>query len=261
VELEVRDAALLEPLGALFPDYQQEAAAPAAVAQPVRLAVDRVGKRYVVVDPLGTSTECATLSRLLAACEFALTQTFLAGCGEFAQLHASGAVVGDGAVIALGRAGAGKSSLALSWHLLGYPALGDDVVLLDGRGFAHPFKRLYELEAGTLRQLGVAPEETCLWEPGSDEAWYDPRVGAGWGVPTPVSLVAVAAYRPGADLTVTPLSRSAALNALMHSQLTGTGDRRDHLETLAGVAEHAQVFQVTFGSATEAAAAIAARVA
>ena len=256
----MRDAALLEPLGALFPDYQTEIATP-GTAQPARLAVDRAGEGYVVVDPLGTSTECATLTRLLATCEFALTQTFLAGCGEFAQLHASGAVVAGAAVLALGRAGAGKSSLALSWHRMGYPALGDDVVLLDGRGHAHPFKRLFELDAGTLQQLGVAPQETCLWQPGSDEAWYDPRVGAGWGAPAAVSLVAVAAYRPSAALTITPLSRSAALNALVHSQLAGTRDRRDHLEALVGVAEHAQVVQVTFGSAAEAAAALAARVA
>jgi hypothetical protein len=251
---------LLEPLGALFPHYEVDARAHAA-GEAVRLAVDASGGGFVVIDPLGARTECATLTRLLATCEFSLTQVFLAGCGEFAQLHASGAIVGAGAVLALGRAGAGKSSLALSWHRMGYPALGDDVVLLDGSGRAHPFKRLFELDAQTFEQLGVDPAETCLWEPGSDDAWYDPRGGAGWGEPAPVSLMAVASYSVEAELTVKPLSRAAALNALVHSQLTSTRDRRDRLEALAYVAEHAQAFEVTFGSAAEAAAALAARAA
>jgi hypothetical protein len=260
VELEVGDAALLEPLGVLFPDYEADAGAP-VTDDVLRLSVAASGDRFAVIDPLGACTECATLTQLLDTCEFALTQVFLAGCGEFAQLHASGAVVAGGAVLALGRAGAGKSSLALSWHRMGYPALGDDIVLLDDRGHAHPFKRLFGLEAATLQQLGVAPEETCLWEPGSQEVWYDPRAGAGWGGPAPVALVAVAAFRPGAALTITPLSRSAALNALVHSQFAGTGDRPDRLEALAHVAEHAQAFEVTFGSSPEAAAALAARAA
>lgn len=256
----MRDAALVEPLGALFPDYEADAGA-LAMEEPTRLAVGAATDGFVLIDPLGARTECATLTRLVATCEFALTRAFLAGCGEFAQLHASGAVVGAEAVLALGRAGAGKSSLALSWHRMGHPALGDDIVLLDGSGRAHPFRRLFELDAGTLEQLGVDPAETCLWEPGSDEAWYDPRGGAGWGEPAPVSLVAVAAYRPGAALTITPLSRSAALNALVHSQLAGTRDRRDHLEALVHVAQHTQALEVTFGSAAEAAAALAAHAA
>jgi len=256
----VRDTGLVEPVRALFPDYESEADAP-ATAGSVRLAVESRGDGFAVIDALGARTECATLTDLLSTCEFALTQAFLAGCGAYAQLHASGAVVGAGAVLALGRAGAGKSSLAVSWHRMGYPALGDDIVLLDGGGWAHPFKRLYEVDAATLERLGVDLAETCLWEPGSDEAWYDPRHGAGWGEAVPVSLVAVAAYRPGAELTITPLSRSAALNALVHSQMSGTRDRRDRLDALARVAEHAEAVEVTFGSAAEAAAALAARAA
>ncbi len=260
VELEVSDAALLEPLGALFPDYAVDAGAPATV-QPVRIAVGRAEGAYFVVDRLGTRAECDTLVRLLSVCEFALTQAFLAGCGEFLQLHASGAVVSGSAVLALGRAGAGKSSLALSWHRAGYPALGDDVVLLDAEGRAHPFKRLYEVEVGVLERLGMDPAETRLWQPGSEEAWYDPREGAGWGEPAPVSVVAVASFRPGAALTLNPLSRPAALNALLHSQLVTARDRPGHVEALARVAQRAQVFEVMFGSAAEAAAALAARVA
>lgn len=252
----MRDTGLVEPVRALFPDYESEAD---TAAGPVRLVVDVAEDGYAVVDAHGVRSHAATLTQLLATCEFALAQVFLSGCREHAQLHASGAVVEGSAVLALGRAGAGKSSLAVSWHRMGYAALGDDVVFVDETGRAQPFKRLYKVDAATLAQLGVDPAETCLWEPGSDEAWYDPRDGAGWGEPVPVALVAVVTYRPKAALSITPLSRAAALNALVHSQMAGTRDRRDRFEALAHVAEHAEALKVTFGSAAEAAAGLAAR--
>ena len=56
-------------------------------------------------------------------------------------LHASAVVIEDQAVLFAGDAGAGKSSLAAAFAILGYPILSDDVVVMDDSGDgvrAHP---------------------------------------------------------------------------------------------------------------------------
>jgi hypothetical protein len=49
-------------------------------------------------------------------------------------LHASAVVIEDQAVLFAGSAGAGKSSLAAAFAILGYPVLSDDVVVMDDSG-------------------------------------------------------------------------------------------------------------------------------
>ena len=49
-------------------------------------------------------------------------------------LHASAVVIEDQAVLFAGAAGAGKSSLAAAFAILGYPVLSDDVVVMDDSG-------------------------------------------------------------------------------------------------------------------------------
>ncbi len=256
LELAVEDASLRQPLSHLFPTYQIEVESPEPASAPA-ITVSARGGEYVVHPSEGVPSYCKDSSKLLAVCEFALTQAFLAACASFVQLHASGAVVNGRAVLALGAAGAGKSSLALSWHRAGHPGLGDDVVFVDQQGHAHPFKRLYEVQTDFLAAVGIEPGATCLWEAGSEEAWYDPGSGAGWAEPAPVSTIAVARFRHGAKLSIEPLSRTGVLNALLHSQLPSGPTPGRRFDSLARLVEGAQAFEVVFGSAVEAAQAIA----
>jgi hypothetical protein len=56
-------------------------------------------------------------------------------------LHASAVVIEDQAILFAGAGGAGKSSLAAAFAILGYPVLSDDVVVIDDAGdgvWAHP---------------------------------------------------------------------------------------------------------------------------
>jgi hypothetical protein len=56
-------------------------------------------------------------------------------------LHASAVVVQDHAVLFLGAGGAGKSSIATAFAILGYPVLSDDIVVMSDSGgsvLAHP---------------------------------------------------------------------------------------------------------------------------
>jgi hypothetical protein len=257
VNLVVEDPTLLELLESLFPDYRTEHASAAGAV--VSLTAADAG--HVVVDHEGVHHECQGVIEIFTACEFAITQAFLSSCDGFALIHASGAVIGERAVLALGAAGAGKSSLAVCWHLAGHAALGDDVVLVDVKGHAHALRRLYKLDATMLEALGVDPAGTNMWQPDSAEAWYDPGAGAGWAEPTAVGVVAVVRFQQGADLDIRQLSTAEALNALVHSQMLLVPDRAAYLDALASVAEGAKAYDVTFGSVAAAAAAIAERLA
>ena len=56
-------------------------------------------------------------------------------------LHASAVVVQDHAVLFAGAGGAGKSSFAAAFAILGYPVLSDDIVVISDSGgcvLAHP---------------------------------------------------------------------------------------------------------------------------
>jgi energy-coupling factor transporter ATP-binding protein EcfA2 len=181
----------------------------------------------------------------------------LAVCSDFVQLHASGAVIGGKAVLALGPAGAGKSSLALCWNRAGYATLGDDVVFLGSDLKAHPFKRQFKVDPRVLAAAGVDAAQTPFWEPHSAEAWYDPASGAGWADPAPVSLVVRTRHSPNGALFVTETSRAVALNTLVHSLMDTSLGSRASFDILARVIRQARAVEVSFGSAAEAARAIA----
>ncbi len=260
VELVLEAATLLEPLRVLFAPYETDSRRGAPHGTPA-VTVSGVDSGYLVRPAQGVVRTCGTLTEVLSVCEFALTQAFMEACDRMVPVHAGGAVVRGRAVLALGRAGAGKSSLAVSWHLAGHAALGDDVVMVDGDGSVHPFKRLYEVRASVLEELGVKVTGTPLWEPGSSEAWYDPGVGAGWGDPAPLGVVAVVRHDSKASLEISELSPLEALNALVHSQMTSVWDRAANVDALARAAEQATALDIVFGSAAEAAEAIAGHVA
>ncbi len=260
MSVRLADAALAPALAAVFRPYVRDgghSSRPDNAAETVVHVRSVHGGGYELEVPGAAPRRFDTPTSLIAALEFALTTAMLGACRAHVQLHAAGAAVGGRAMLALGRSGAGKSSLATCWHRAGHPALGDDVVMVDARGRAHPFKRVYELASGLLEPLGVSPADTCLWEPGSRDAWYDPSSGPGWSAPAPVATVAVARYREGADVSVTPLAGSALLAALLQSRMP-TGDRAaTGFEALARLAEGARGYVVEFGSAVEAAERLA----
>jgi len=255
IEVVVDAPALVQPLAHLFPAYSVPAPAEGGGA-PVVLTVDAQDGTYTVSEGQVPPRLCRSLAELLSVSEFAITRALLARCTDHLPLHASGAVVNGRGVIALGRPGAGKSSLAISWHRDGHPALGDDVVLVDQTATVHPFKRLYEVDVALLPDLGLEPHETPFWEDGSTEAWYDPGNGAGWASPTSVAVIAIARHQPGAALSLERLSHAATLNFLLHSHFE-RGTRDATADRLVSLSRGTEGYVVTFGAAREAARAIA----
>ena len=254
VTAEIREPALFEPARCLFPHY--EVPSPSGdVSFIPDVSVELSASGYVVATRDAASVICGSETDALAALEFALTRAIVASFRNYVHLHASGAVIDGQAVLAAGKSGAGKSSLALSWAVAGHPVLGDDVVFLNDERVL-PFKRLFKVAPATLSTVGIDPETTPFWNPESGEAWYGPDSHAGWAEAAPVAVMTFVRYDPNASLRLTPVSTAEALNAVVHGMMD-TGKRPgESFHTLVRVVKNARVFRVVFPAAVAAAEAI-----
>ncbi len=255
------DQELGEIVRRLFPAY--EIAADQAPRVPAAaMILSRRGATFVLetsIHPAPLSFD--TLYEAVCGIEFALTETFLSLGSRFVQLHASGIVKGDQAIIALGGSGRGKSSLALIWCLGGRgrgrgPVLGDDVVLIDEDGLCHPFKRQFKVDPTILRKSGFDPRDTPFWTEGASEAWFDPGV-KGWAAPAPAAVVALLQFEPHGDLVVREVARPDGLNALLHSRFETGCAEQTGFDRLARLVERVRVLAVRFSSAADATRALA----
>lgn len=252
VELVTDDPALAEPLRRLFPAYVTNGAAPANPD----VAIRRAGDGYRVAIGSGTPTLCRTVVEVMEVSEFALCEALLTSCRRYIHVHAAGAIMHGGAVLALGRAGAGKSSLAVAWSRRGHAALGDDIVLLDVEGRALAFRRLFKVHPALLQRVDVDLDNTPFWVPGSTDAWYDPSVSGGWVDEARIRALVLARYRTGRPLAITEASSADALNALVHSVLPSGVRRRAAFDTLCRVVAGVRAWEVTFGDVVAAAQAL-----
>ncbi len=261
VSLDIHDPDHLGLLGYLFRAYQVSGEAGGSGSEESGRVTVRGHDGGSLVVWGAQRALCRSEEELVIAVESALAEMLLAACADWALLHASGAVVGDRAVLALGPAGAGKSSLALSWSLTGLPALGDDIVLVDSAGRVSPFMRLFKVAPDLLRARGVGPETTPGWLPGSVEAWFDPTSAGGWtGAAVPVAVVALVQHRSRGGVVVREMGRAEVLNVLLHSLFPSGLPAAASVDRLAEVAAGARALEVTFDSAAEAAASLAALV-
>lgn len=250
VAVALHDAALVEPTRELFRPYHVMPSDGSAVAPAVRTYPSDDG---IVVD-WGQASQQPVRSGddLIIALEFALTVSLLVACRDHAHLHASGAVVGDRAVLALGATGAGKSSLALSWSLAGIPVLGDDIVFVDAAGHARPFKRLFKVIPATLTERGIRLDRTPFWSPDSAEAWFDPAEGGGWASSASVGLLAFVRHQPDGDTVVRAADRASALRGLLESLLPDGLSAEKSFDRLVDISKRARAYHVSYGSATDA---------
>lgn len=218
------------------------------------MSVEADGTGYQYGEGAARSTRCPDRSTLIVKVEYAVTRVLLAQLGDLAQVHAGGVRLGAASLLLPGPAGAGKSSLAFALAMLLRPLYGDDVVLVGHDRRAHAFQRLLKIEADLLRAFGVDPRDTPYWEADAREAWYDPaRRGPGWAEPAPVAWIVFPRYRPGAGVSLAALRRSAALERLRHLLLdTGAGGG-PAVELLSRVVSNAEVAELTFGRAGQAA--------
>ncbi len=254
---EVHDRSFSEAARRLFPAYE---ISPSESLNKLRtdVALRRDLRDYVISSRDQPRYVCRSRMDAIVAFEFALARALAAAVPNNVHLHASGTLVGGRAVLALGKSGAGKSSLAASMLNRGHPTLGDDTVFLDASARAVPFKRLLKVSRELLGEFGVDPGATVHWDPDWPEVWLDPREGAGWSDPVPVGVIALARYNPAASLHISPVWAAEGLNALVSSvMVTGMGAEKG-FDRLVHLVQDARVFRVQFPSAIEAAEALCA---
>lgn len=254
VEVEIDDPAEAERVGALFPTYVVQGEGPEAQAL-ISVQTDADG---------GTVRSGDQVQRhewrndLLSAIEFEVNQRLLATQAGYVHLHASGAVVNGGAVLAIGPSGSGKSNMAMAWHRAGHRLLGDDAVLLGNDGNVGGFARLLKLDVDRARAFGIEVERTLAFDPTYDEIWYDPCDGAGWATDwVPLRTLAWVRWRPGARLSVRRLEPAESMNR-MFGDLFKTGlQPAEAAPALALAASAAELLEVEFDDGVEAAAVLA----
>ncbi|MGD2175981.1 MAG: hypothetical protein PVJ27_11305 [Candidatus Brocadiaceae bacterium] len=257
--LAVEAPSLVDQLARLFPACAD--AQPLGDRDPPQFRVTEEDGGFVFTAADGKRSRFDDAVELAMTVEFALTEAFLHEHREHAHVHAGGVVTPRGAVLFLGRAGAGKSSLAFSWCRRGAPALGDDVVMLDVQGRAHAFRRLFKLDPTFLRAAGIPLASTPFWLEGSCTAWWDAGDAAGWAEPAAVVALVIARFEAGVPAEVHEVPRRDALNALAHSLMASGLNRTASFRTLSKVVESAAPLEVRFGSAAEAVDALTARLA
>ncbi len=137
-------------------------------------------------------------------------------------LHASAVAIGDEAIVFVGTAGAGKSTIAAAFAEQGYPVLSDDIVALwdrDGSFFVQPGYPRLRLWPSSVDSLygpeGTLPRLTPTW----NKRYLDLTRGNYQFQREPLSLAAVYLLQERCDDPkapfVEPLSASAGMMALV----------------------------------------------
>jgi hypothetical protein len=171
------------------------------------------------------------------------------------SLHASAVCIDGKAVLLVGPAGAGKSTLALALHQRGHPVLSEDVVALqpraDGIG-AHsgfPHVRLWPDSAQALgRRTDELPRLARNWD---KRYWSLAGAAAFQATPAPIGAVYVLCGRRDASdvpSLETATARSALLELLAHTRSGGVSDvrmRAQELDVLSKLARKAPLRWLT----------------
>ena len=199
----------------------------------------------------------SSLTDAITAAEHLVVLNLLLLSAHVAQVHAAGAATGNGAVLAIGKSGAGKSSIAVQWSLQGYPAYGDDIVFIDDEWRAAPFKRLFKANPSLLRELGEVVDPTLERFSDDEGAYWDPRAAAGWAEPTPIATIAIVQHEPDHRLEIDEIPKTEALRLMLGSLMPSSLTPAHCFDRLAAAAAEARTLRVVFGNAGEAAAALA----
>lgn len=174
-------------------------------------------------------------------------------------LHASAVATPGGAVVFMGAAGSGKSTLGASFAGEAYPLLADDGLLLtEDRGTlagvpSYPEIRLWPDACAALSAGGGAPGEA--WHLSGKTCW--PAGGIRWpfaSTPVPVRRFYVlgrpAAAAGGGTVTIEPLTgRETFLQFVSHSFRLDVDDRRrlrSEFETIGRIASTCVVHRLVF---------------
>ncbi|MGH7457797.1 MAG: hypothetical protein ACREKN_01775 [Longimicrobiaceae bacterium] len=249
VEVEAAGSALGD-LRSFYPAYQESRGTEPA-DQTVRVVPAGAGFEIITSDQTVRAKDRAAA---LAQTEVALTRALLSGFPGHLQLHAAGVAGGRGAVLLPAPAGSGKSTLAAALCLRGLPVLGDDVVLYHAKSSSvEPFKRLLKLERDVWPLLGLKGGMERVGTIWPAVAQLDPEVsGRGWAGPSPVAVVLMPRFEPGARLKIEPVPGGEAAVALIGQSLNFRADLPARFRQVAALADTAGGARMTYGNLDQA---------
>jgi hypothetical protein len=246
--IEVGPPEMLDEISQLFPGCLVEESGSSSAD--VTVTADPSGFRVVP----GPEEVHLHTSDAVSAVEYAVTMHLLRSDTLHAHLHGAAALTPFGAVIATGRSGVGKSTLAYTWAHQGLPIFGDDVVPVDPEGRIHTFPRLLKVDPTLLRMNGEVPEHSVAWDPDAEDTWWSPMQCGGWADHSaPAVVVADVHYREGAALRSEAVEGGEKLRLLLNAiQVTGTPPDMS-IDRLIRVTETAKIVRLEFGNADDAA--------
>jgi energy-coupling factor transporter ATP-binding protein EcfA2 len=189
-------------------------------------------------------------------------QIFLLGSAFGALLHQRGALVLHAGAVAVkgeavlfcGASGSGKSSLVAALSAAGYPAIADDVCLIQTDGSSRPMVapdgRRLKLWADAMSSLSIGSGGESAVRPGILKFWVDPQTPA-----SPEAIPLRAAYflraeAPPHRAGIEPLSTLAALDLLRQNAYRPRlvkilGQEADWLERSLSVMRAGEAFHLT----------------
>lgn len=172
-------------------------------------------------------------------------------------LHASAVVIGDRAVLFAGSAGAGKSSTAAAFAVLGYPILSDDIVCVSDSQSSvlaypsHPRVSVWSDSAQQLFAGASLPAHSAVYPKRHVDLLADGYRFHGW--PVPIETVFVLSDRTRTDQRVetrevTP--QAALMHLVSHTYgnyLLDAPMRGREFDSLARIATRVAVKELAFG--------------
>jgi hypothetical protein len=173
-------------------------------------------------------------------------------------VHASVAGFDAGAILFPGNSGAGKSTLVAGLVRSGCSYVTDELAVLPlGTSTVEPYPRSITLEQGAWSGF---PELEGRAFRGVDQ-WFVPpdRLRAGCVAPQPLPVVGVVFPQatPGADTSLRPLGRAAALMRLSRQAVNLAAQGGEGFHTLAGIVREAQICaELTAGTVSAAVEAV-----
>ena len=176
-------------------------------------------------------------------------------------LHASAVVIGDRAVLFAGSAGAGKSSTAAAFAVLGYPILSDDIVCMghsQAGVLAYPSHPRVSIWSDAAQQLFAGeslPEHSAVYP-----KHHVDLVGHGYRFhegPVPIETIFVLSDRARTDQAVETRRvkpQAALMNLVSHTYgnyLLDASMRAREFDVVARIATRVTVQEIAFGGGLE----------
>jgi hypothetical protein len=210
VEIETSDPVLAALIDELFGVM--------AVSDPptVRCALVEQARTYVIAVDGDSVVTTDSPAYAFAHLMWEVNRAAIAATTTDLLLHAAAATHDRGAVLVGGTSGSGKSTLvaALVGSGLGY--VTDDVLPVDGLGRVVPYPKPIGLGEDAASLFATLRALRPEYRPYMGEEWFvaPAMLGGTYGRVTPLTLVVLPRYEPGAATSVTAMSRAEALVAL-----------------------------------------------